>query len=143
MTDDSDGRIRDRPFPLRSFIDFDLDLNEPGHATASVVVTDAHFNPNGVVHGGVVFTMADTAMGLATMSVLPESQLCASIEVQVRFLRPISTGELAVDARILRQGRRVIHLEARAADGEGTLIALATGSFAVLPGAGVPALGSD
>lgn len=77
--------------------------------------------------------MADTAMGRATLDLLPEGDLCASIELQIRFLRPIGAGELRVEVAVLRQGRRVVHLEARAFDAGAELLAVATGSFAVIP----------
>lgn len=128
MADEIDEGV----FPLRTFLDFDLESPEPGHCTARVVIGDAHLNPNGVVHGGVVFTMADTAMGRATLDLLAEGEICASIELQLRFLRPVAVGELRVHAEVLRRGRRVVQLEARAFDVDDDLIAVATGSFAVL-----------
>jgi len=76
-------------FPLRTFLDFTIDDGIDGEAVAALDVSDRHLNPNGVVHGGVVFTLVDTAMGRATMSVLEEGRICASIEVAVRYLRPI------------------------------------------------------
>jgi acyl-CoA thioesterase len=122
----------DGVFPLRTYIGMDLDSPEPGHTLASVTIADEHLNPNGVVHGGVIFTMVDTAMGGACMGVLGDGEICASIEVQVRFLRAVSTGEIVADTTVLRQGRRVIQLESRVIDQQGILIATAAGSFAVI-----------
>ena len=76
-------------FPLQSFLDFDIRDGPDGAVVAFLEVDDRHLNPNGIVHGGVVFTLADTAMGRATMAVLGDGQICASIEVSVRYLRPI------------------------------------------------------
>lgn len=120
-------------FPLRAFLGMTLDADTPaGHAIARVVAGDAHLNPNGVVHGAVLFAMVDTAMGKATMSVLDEGCYCASIEVQLRFIRPGLPGPLEAAVAVLKRGRHVVHLDGRVTDGDGRLVATASGSFAVL-----------
>ena len=120
-------------FPLRSFLGFDIDDGVDGEAVATLDVDDRHLNPNGVVHGGVVFTLADTAMGRATLSVLGDGHVCASIEVSVRYLRPITGGRLMAAARVLRAGRRIVHLEGRVTvDGDDRPAAVVQASFAVL-----------
>ena len=120
-------------FPLRTFLDFTIDDGIDGEAVAALDVSDRHLNPNGVVHGGVVFTLVDTAMGRATMSVLEEGRICASIEVAVRYLRPITGGRLVATASVLRAGRRSVHLEGRVTvDGDDRPVAVVQASFAVL-----------
>ena len=120
-------------FPLRTFLDFTIDDGIDGEAVAALDVNDRHLNPNGVVHGGVVFTLVDTAMGRATMSVLDEGRICASIEVAVRYLRPINGGRLVATASVLRAGRRIVHLEGRVTvDDDDRPVAVVQASFAVL-----------
>ena len=120
-------------FPLRTFLDFTINDGIGGEAVAALDVSDRHLNPNGVVHGGVVFTLVDTAMGRATMSVLEEGRICASIEVAVRYLRPITGGRLVATASVLQAGRRIVHLEGRVTvDGDDRPVAVVQASFAVL-----------
>ena len=120
-------------FPLRTFLDFTIDDGIGGEAVAALDVSDRHLNPNGVVHGGVVFTLVDTAMGRATMSVLEEGRICASIEVAVRYLRSITGGRLVATASVLQAGRRIVHLEGRVTvDGDDRPVAVVQASFAVL-----------
>ena len=120
-------------FPLRSFLDFDVRDGPDGAAVACLDVDDRHLNPNGIVHGGVVFTLADTAMGWATLAVLDDGQICASIEVSVRYLRPIPGGRLVATASVLRAGRRIVHLECGVTvDDDDRPVAVLQGSFAVL-----------
>lgn len=109
-----------------------IDAPSAGHATAELEITDDLRNPNGVLHGAVLFALVDTGMGAATMSTLEEGLACASIEVHLRFLRPVSTGIVRADVEVLRRGRRVVQLEGRVRDDEGHLVAVATGSFAVI-----------
>ena len=120
-------------FPLQSFLDFDVRDGPDGAVVAFLEVDDRHLNPNGIVHGGVVFTLADTAMGWATLAVLDDGQICASIEVSVRYLLPIPGGRLVATASVLRAGRRIVHLECSVTvDGDDRPVAVLQGSFAVL-----------
>lgn len=119
-------------FPLGRFLGMDIDIVEPGHAVTRLRIDETHLNLNGVVHGGVLFTMIDTAMGRATMTVLDEGR-CTSIEVHLRFLRPATSGLVEAHGTVVRRGRRVVHLESRVHDDAGTLVATGTGTFAVIP----------
>ena len=119
-------------FPLKQHLGMDIEETAPGQAIARVELGAEHMNPNGVVHGAVLFAMVDTAMGKATMSVLEDGHLCASVEVHLRFVRPAVSGLLEADTRVLRRGRTIVHLDSDVHDGAGRLIAKATGTFAVL-----------
>ncbi len=119
-------------FPLRDFLGMAIDEAGEGRARASVEISDAHLNPNGVVHGAVLFALVDTGMGKATMSVLPEGQFCATVDIQIRFIRAASAGSLVADVEVLKRGRNLVHLDARVTDADGTLIATAAGTFAVV-----------
>ena len=120
-------------FPLGTYLGVTVDDERPGEAEASIEVGERHLNSNGVVHVGVVFTLVDTAMGRATLSVLDEGSYCASIEVSVRFLRAVSEGRMTARVTVLPAGRRVLQLEGRVTvDGDDRPIASASGSFAVL-----------
>jgi acyl-CoA thioesterase len=118
-------------FPLKEFLGFDLEQGE-GRATATLEVTDRHLNPNGVAHGAVAFALMDTAMGGAVMSVVPAGSRCATIEIHTRYHAAASTGTLRAEATITSGRKRIVHLQARTLDGEGRLVASATGSFAVM-----------
>jgi len=75
--------------------------------------------------------LVDTSMGAATMNALG-GRRCASIDVQLRFLRPVTGGTLRAETRVLRAGRRIVHLDSAVTDDEGRLVGTASGSFAVL-----------
>lgn len=123
-------------FPLQEHIGMTISSEGTGLGRAELTLTASLHNPNGVVHGAVLFAMVDTAMGAATMSVLDESAACASIEVHLRFLRAASSGSLVADVSVVKAGSRVVQLEGRVVDDADNLIATATGSFAVIPGRG-------
>lgn len=118
-------------FPFRDLLGFTIEGADGGPVVA-LNLTDSHMNPNGVAHGATSFALLDTAMGAAVMAEIGEGLRCATIEIQTRFHRSARDGRLVAQASILNAGRRVIHLEAKVHDGEGNLVASATGSFAVI-----------
>jgi uncharacterized protein (TIGR00369 family) len=121
-------------FPLKRHLGLELDSDQPGRARARITVGAEHLNPNGVVHGAVLFAMVDTAMGKATMSVLPEGQYCTSVDVQLRFIRPASAGVLVAEVEILKRGRAVVQLHGRVHDADDRLVATGAATFTVIGG---------
>ena len=96
-------------------------------------VTERHLSPNGTVHGGVLFTLVDTAMGKATMGAVAENRTCVSIELSARYLRPVGAGRLVAEVTVLQAGRRGVHLEGKGwCEGDDRPVAAMTGSFAVI-----------
>lgn len=63
-----------------------------GSSRCELVVAPAHLNPHGVVHGAVIFALADTGMGAALYPALTEGESCATIEVKINFYRPVGEG---------------------------------------------------
>lgn len=118
-------------FGFQHLVGFEVEKDD-GTAVVTIDIEDQHLNPNGVVHGGVAYAMMDTAMGRATMSTLDDDKICATIEMQVRYMRGVSSGRLVSTATVMKPGRRIVHLEARTVDSDGRLIATATSSYAVL-----------
>jgi acyl-CoA thioesterase len=100
-----------------------------GHATFEVTARAEHMNPHGVVHGGVVYTLVDFAMGGALTSLLEAGERCATLEVKINYLAPVQAGEIRAEASVVSRSRRVGVLEARVYGDGQRLVALATGSF--------------
>ena len=119
-------------FPLRGFLGMAITGVGDGRATAAIEIGDQHLNPNGVVHGAVLFALVDTAMGAAAMSVLPTGQYATSVDLQLRFVRPASSGAVAATVEVLKQGRHVLHLDGRIEGDGGRLVATAAGTFTTI-----------
>ena len=89
--------------------------------------------------GATAATAADsvgsTAMGGATMSVLPEGNWCATLDIHIRYLAPCFGGRLTAVAEVRRAGKRVVHLDATVTGDDGTEYVAASGIFAVIPAA--------
>lgn len=101
-----------------------------GQSTCGLDVTPALLNPNGVVHGAVVYALADTGMGGALVSALDAGQVCTTVEIKMSYLRAATAGRLSCVARVIQKGNRIAFLEAQVFN-DGTLIATASGTFAI------------
>lgn len=102
-----------------------------GEVTLAVDVTSDQRNLQGLVHGGVLATLGDTAMGLAVRTAVEPGTGHVTIELGVHFLRPGRPGRLAAVGRAIRVGRRVAFAEADVLDADGVLLARASGTYAV------------
>jgi uncharacterized protein (TIGR00369 family) len=95
----------------------------------------AHYNPIGMVHGGLVCTLLDTVTGCAAHSTLPAGVGYTSIEIKVNYLRPVlaDTGLLTGTGQVIKGGNRVIFAEGNITNSTGDLVATATSTLLVRP----------
>lgn len=105
------------------------DVSE-GYSRGTLTVTDRLTNPNGVLHGAAAFAMADSGMGAALQSGLGADERCATIELKISYLEPVTDGTLTCETTVVRRGRSVAFLESDVRQ-EGESIARATGSFSI------------
>ena len=96
------------------------------------------YNPIGMVHGGLVCTLADSAAGCAVHTTLDAGVSYSSIGITVTFLRPVTldSGTLVATGRVVKPGRRVATATAEIVDGAGRLVATASSSCLITAPAG-------
>ena len=116
------------PGPLADLLGIQPVAFGEGAATFGLTLRDDHMNPYGVVHGGVVYSLVDTAMGAALHSRMEPDEICATLEIKINYLAPATAGDLRAEARLVERTKRIAVLEARALVGD-QLIAVATGTF--------------
>jgi uncharacterized protein (TIGR00369 family) len=99
-----------------------------GSVTLQLDPQEFHFNPLGTMHGGVIATLLDTGAGCSVHSTLPAGIGYTSLDLSVKFLRPVTltTGRLTCTGSVLQRGRRTALAEARLTDPQGRLTAHAT-----------------
>ena len=122
------------PPPFASLLNFDLvELNE-GTATFVVNPAEYHYNPIGVVHGGLAATLLDSAMGCAVHSTLPAGVGYTTLEIKVNFVRAMTaeTGRVRCEAKVIHVGGRTATAEGRIVDESGKLYAHGTTTCLVL-----------
>lgn len=95
-------------------------------------------NPHGLVHGAVLYALADSGMGGALSSVLDPAEICSTIEIKISYLRPWKRGVLRCDTRVISRSRRTATLQSDLYDGDDRHLAMATGTFAILSAARAP-----
>lgn len=108
------------------FLDLDL-----GYSKCSLSVADRLLNPHHVLHGAVIYAMADTGMGGALYSHLAEGESCATLEIKINYLKSTRSGTLICDTRVILKAKSVAFLESTVKDQEGNVIATATGTYYV------------
>jgi uncharacterized protein (TIGR00369 family) len=110
-----------------------VDKSEPGTTVWQMTADDRFANPVGVVQGGFLAAMADSAMGSATITFAQAADrkvFSSSIEMKISFLAPAKIGTvLECTARVVQSGRRVAFVEAEIVDDRGTVVARANSSY--------------
>lgn len=87
--------------------------------------------PYGLVHGGALFSLADSAAAVAIGSVVEPEKKFVTIEMKINFLIPVKDGMTEAEARIIRKGKRIIPVEIDISNRE-RLIAKATATYIIL-----------
>ncbi|WBB69710.1 PaaI family thioesterase [Micromonospora sp. WMMD812] len=123
------------PPPVMHLLDMSRLSADEGRVTVELVPQEFHYNPLGTVHGGVISTLLDTAAGCAVHSTLPAGVGYTSLDLNVKFLRPITvdSGTLRCVGTVLQSGRRTALAEARLLDARDRLVAHATSSCLLFP----------
>jgi uncharacterized protein (TIGR00369 family) len=105
-----------------------------GTATWEYTVDPAHFNTNGVLHGGILMALLDTAMGHAVAElVAPDGRFNAAAQFNINFFHPIRSGLVRARAKVRKIGRRLAVVEAEATDETGRVLGFATSTHSLLP----------
>jgi uncharacterized protein (TIGR00369 family) len=101
---------------------------EAGRVTFSLEPRPAFSNPLGTVHGGIISTLLDSAMGCAVHTSLPAGTGYTTLEIKVNFVRavPIEGGRLTCEGTTVHVGGRVATTEGRVIDADGRLVAHGT-----------------
>ena len=125
------------PPPMARLLGFDLAMAEPGGAAFTVEPGEHHYNPMATVHGGLIATLCDSAMGCAVLSTCAEGQLFTTLDLSLSFVKAVTaaTGRLRAEATILHRGGRIATAECKVVDAAGKLYAHATTTCMILEGA--------
>ena len=126
MTDHADYRAID------GVTDF-LGMRFPAYGVTEIDVRDAFMNRAGLVSGGVVFSLLDYAMGTALWEHIDETEMIATTNISINYLRSVRAGTITATATVDRRNARNASLRAEVRDATDELLATAVGSFAIFP----------
>lgn len=116
--------------PFAELIDLNTDEAKAGSSTLTLVVATQHLNPHQVVHGAVLFAMADTGMGAALYPTLEAGEICATIEIKINYFKPVFEGKLVCKTELVNRGKAVANLESRLYMDQ-VLVGRANGNYAI------------
>lgn len=111
-------------------IDFDT-------AVIEMTLSEKHLQVFGIVHGGVLATLIDTATFWAAFLKIPEDAGLVNIDLKLNYLRPVQNGKLSAEALCIKAGRSVSYAEAKVFDEKRKMVAHGTSTLMILPGKGL------
>ena len=129
----SDMQERIRTSNTARQLGFVIDKAERGKVTLRMPVEALHKQVYGVVHGGVLAALADTAGGLATYMACPRGTRVATVEMKINFLEAVEAGTVFAEAEVVRRGRHIAVVDCDVRDDRGRLVAKALMTFFVGP----------
>jgi uncharacterized protein (TIGR00369 family) len=120
--------------PIGKLMDFSIEEIGDGRVVFGCVPDHSHYNPIGMVHGGLVCTLADTVMGCSVHSLLEAGVAYTSIDLSISYLRPVFAdgSKLRAIGQVTKMGRRVSFATAEILDANDKIVASATGSILIM-----------
>ena len=116
--------------PFGELVGLNFSKSEGGFSQCALEVKESLLNPHQVLHGGVLYTMADTGMGAALYTCLNEDDLCATVEVKIVYFSAVTSGVLTCNTTVINKGKRIATMESEIMN-EGRPVAKAIGTFTI------------
>lgn len=122
------------PPPINATLGMGLVEVSDGRAVFELTPQEWHYNPIGTVHGGVLATLADSALGCAVHTKLAAGTAYTSLDLTIKFTRPatLDSGTLTCEGRVVSIGRRTATAQAEITDTTGRVIAHAVASCLIM-----------
>jgi uncharacterized protein (TIGR00369 family) len=115
--------------PYVGLLGFEFVRAERGAATFALEVREELTRMGGILHGGAVVSLLDTAAAFAVHTVIEPDARTVTVDLTAHFLRPASAGRIEARARVLRRGKRVCILSVEARDTTAEIIATSTMTY--------------
>lgn len=120
--------LKNTDIPMGSLLGYkSLIVNKKGEAKVVCVPMEYHYNPMGIVHGGLAAAMLDTSNGITAQCQLNSGYVTLTVDLKINYLKPISkeTGEITAKGKIVKVGRKVIIVNGELRDKNKNLLAVA------------------
>lgn len=127
--------VNKSPFP--NHISMTLTSVDLDHAMLELYLSKFHLQLYGVVHGGVLATLVDTATFWAVFMRIPEGAGLVNVDLKLNYLKSAVSGTLSAEGRCLRAGRSLSYAEAYVKNEAGDLLVHGTSTLMSLPGKGM------
>ncbi len=108
---------------------------EPGYVEAALNISNEHLQHDGVVHGGVIATIADVVAGFAAYTLVKEDQFTVTVDLMISYLEAVHGTQLRACGSVVRHGRTLSMVQAEifttSESGKDLLVAIAQATFAI------------
>lgn len=123
------------PPPIAALLGMWIHEVSEGRVIFAIEPAEYQYNPLGTVHGGILATLLDSALGCAVHSLLPVGSTFTTLELKVNYLRPVSaqTGTFYAEGTVVHLGKRIATAEGRVSDASGKLYGHGTTTCIILP----------
>ena len=115
--------------PFLKLLGIEVESAAAGTATLVLPVREELMRNDGIVHGGALASLIDSAFAFAIIPILDEGERTVTVDMTIHYLRPVSSGKAKAVARIVRAGRRVITVSAELFDENEKLAATALSTY--------------
>ena len=115
--------------PFARLIGIQLEEVTEGRSVLTMTVRDELKQNHGVVHGGAIASLIDSAMAFAIIPLLAEKERTTTVDLTIHYLRPLTEGIAKSTARVVRAGRRVVVVSAEVVDHKEQLVATAVSTY--------------
>jgi uncharacterized protein (TIGR00369 family) len=122
------------PPPVAKLVGFEFVSIDLGRSVFELQAGPQHANPMGTLHGGIICDLADAAMGTAMASTLEDDETFTSLDLTVKFLKPVWNARLRATAQLVKRTRSLGLLECEVTDDRGSLVARVYSTCMVLRG---------
>ena len=116
--------------PYADLLGLTVEEQRSGFSKCSLAISERHLNPHKVVHGAVLYALADTGMGAALYPTLDAGEICATIEVKINYYKPVAAGTVTCTTELINRGKTIANLESCIYAGE-VLVAKANGNYSI------------
>jgi uncharacterized protein (TIGR00369 family) len=120
--------------PIATLIGFDAVEMELGRSVFEMEASSRHANPMGTLHGGVICDLSDAAMGTAMATTLEDDESFTTLDLTVKFFKPIWNARLRATAHVVKRTRTLGLIECEVEDEKGSLVAKVFSTCMVLRG---------
>lgn len=116
--------------PFGELIGLNFISVENGNSECMIEINEQLMNPQQVVHGAVIYAIADTGMGAAIYSQIEDNELCATIEIKIEYFKAAKEGVLKGITKVVHKGKNIAFLESEIVNND-QVIAKACGTFSI------------
>lgn len=116
--------------PFARLLGIEIAEAAPGAVSLCLEARDELMRLEGIMHGGAIASLADTAAAFAAISTLAPDEKTVTVDMTLHFLRPLREGRATAHARVLRAGRRLLTISVEVTDESGKLAATMLTTYA-------------